>query len=111
MWDGLNVTFIHDRSVVPLGGVDGGRAEMQWDLNGDPDGGRWRLVDDPSELTTGAFGDSTFTMYSPWGNFADGGVIGALDGASWELIGQFANIHGAAGQRARRDHGLDRLFG
>lgn len=95
--DGLCVTVHHDRSVNPLGGVGGGRAEMRWDIGGDPNGGQWLIADDPSNYHTGVFGDTTFDMASQWGDFADGGVLGPLDGAQWEVRARFTDVHGAAG--------------
>jgi T5SS/PEP-CTERM-associated repeat protein len=100
--DGLGLCFVHDRSVVPLGGVGNGRAEMQWDVFGDTNGAAWLVQDDGNapgagDEYTGAAGASQFTSVNAWGDFADGGLLGPLDGVQWAMETRFTNVLGVPG--------------
>jgi hypothetical protein len=84
---GLALFVVHDAPGVPNGG---GRAEMRFELSGDPDGAAILVRDDPSaddsrDVYSGDSGASVFTSKHTWDSSpttgsTDGLVIGTLEG-------------------------------
>ncbi|MHC4947698.1 MAG: hypothetical protein ACYTG1_05490 [Planctomycetota bacterium] len=93
--DGLALVMVHDRSVIPLGGGGGGRAEMRLDFFSDPNGAAFLVLDE--DTVTGSPGDSSFTWSSAWSDSSDGAVVGALDTDGWTAEVSFSNFVGGVG--------------
>ena len=70
---------------------------MRFELHDDPNGGAWYVVDDPQGTESGAPGDTEFTFWQSWGQWADGGVVGVLDTDGWSVEASFSNVVGAPG--------------
>jgi len=95
---GATLFVLHDRPD----NVDGGRAQMRFDLLGDPTGAARLVEDDPSNTTnlagnTGVPLDAMSTLFQTHHHWnlccTDGVVIGTLEGP-WQILGQFTNVAG-----------------
>lgn len=98
--DGLSLVVVHDRALP--NDPDGGRAEMRFVVDGDPDGLVRTVTDDPqaSETTsmgyTGSAGDSVFTTGHHWDTCCtDGVVFSGLSGPWWMFV-DFEEVDGLA---------------
>ncbi|MDL1984612.1 MAG: hypothetical protein LWX54_10580 [Deltaproteobacteria bacterium] len=93
--DGLSLFVVHDK---PYDG-DGGRAQMRFELSGDPDGAARLLEDDVDDrLRVGnLFGPDIFQIHHFWYECCtDGVVIGALDDP-WSMLVSFSDVDGSLG--------------
>ena len=84
--DGLSLATVHDTEDA-----SGGRAEMQFDLFGDPDGAVLAITDGPP--STGdeylAVAGTTFASQHHWTSYTDGILLSDL-GGPWSMHAQFA---------------------
>ena len=92
---GVSLFVVHD---IPED-TDGGRAQMRFELFGDPDGAA-RLVEDDLSDTSQAgnlFGPNILQTNHWWSPCCtDGAVIGALD-SSWSMLVSFSDVDSSLG--------------
>lgn len=85
--DGLTFYNVHDEP----GDGDGGSVRMSWSLAGG-DTAAYMVGDDGGEGLNPAIGvqDTSFTTFHRWVSCCtDGFGLGTIDGAGWELFGEF----------------------
>jgi hypothetical protein len=93
--DGVSLFVVHDQ---PQDG-DGGSAQMQLELSGDPTGAARLVEDDPGDASRlgNLSGPNMFQTNHLWYPCCtDGVVIGALDGA-WSMLVSFSDVDGSWG--------------
>ncbi len=96
--DGVSLFVVHDER----NDGDGGRAEMRFELSGDPDGAQRLVEDDPYDATRQGSkgskpGSEIFQTHHVWDPCCtDGVVIGALDD-TWSMLVSFHNVDGVPG--------------
>ena len=100
--DGVSLVIVHDRAIPD--DPDGGRAEMIFRLENDPDGAVRTVEDDPGAGEAGPYGgdpgDSLFTATQEWSRCCtDGLVLSGLDGP-WVMFVEFADTDDNAGTPA-----------
>lgn len=100
--DGMSLVIVHDRAIPD--DPDGGRAEMMFRLENDPDGAVRTVADDPVNVEQQPYGgdpgDSLFTTAHQWSPCCtDGLVLSGLDGP-WVMFVEFADTDGNAGTPA-----------
>lgn len=95
--EGLSLVIVHDRAIP--NDANGGRAEMSFEIFGDPNGLFRSVLDDPpgTEAGAGYTGDpgaSLFTSAHSWNTCCtDGLVLSDIDG-DWTMILQFTEVDG-----------------
>ncbi|MCK4998587.1 MAG: hypothetical protein KAS23_03600, partial [Anaerohalosphaera sp.] len=91
--DGLTLVVTHDRAIPD--DPDGGKAEMKFRLENDPDGVTRTVEDDPASMEEGPYtgnpGGSLFTTQHHWSPCCtDGIALSGLDGP-WVMFVEFTD--------------------